>query len=563
MDRLSHHDVAVFFLALGVLLIAARLLGELAARFGQPAVLGEILAGLLLGPSVLGRLAPDLSDFFLPRTGVRAVATDAFLHLSVVLFLLVAGLEINLSGLWRQGRKALLVSTAGGVIPFALGFGLALTSPWALGMENGANRTAFALFFGVALAITALPVIARMLMDLNLLKSDLGVLVIAAATFNDLTGWIVFSMVLGMIGANEGAFPAWATALLTLGFFAFMMTVFRAAAHRAMPWILAHARRTTGVLALVFAFAFLGAAFAEWIGIHGIFGAFLVGVAFGSSSHLREGFRRTLDDFVSSLFAPVFFASIGLRVDFLAHFDPSLCALVLLIACGGKILGCAGAGRLAGLETKEAWALGFCMNARGVMEIVLGLIALQYGLIGDRLFVALVFMAIVTSMMVGPTVQRSLRRRRAFVLHECMRGRAVVDLKARTAMEAIDELIRAAAEAIPAIDAEKALEVASARERVMSTGLGDEIAAPHARLPGLPYPVVVPGRSRDGVDFDAADGKPARLVFLILTPTEDEGAQVQLLGAIARAYRDPALRAESMRADGFVEFVAALRGGPR
>lgn len=558
---MNPHELAHFFLSLGILLGAARLLGELASRFSQPAVVGEILAGLILGPTVLGALAPGASEFFLPESGARAVAMDAYFQLSIALFLLAAGLEVDLSSLWKQGRAALSVSFAGSAFPFVVGLAGAWWFPGALGRSEGADPVVFALFFATALSITALPVIAKTLMDLNLYRSDVGVLVVAAATFNDLSGWIVFSVILGMAGAggDHGGMSVGVRLVLTFGFVAATLTLVRSAFHRALPWIHAHTRWPTGVLGAVLSMAFVGAAAAEFVGIHAVLGAFLVGVAVGDSSRMRQHARRTIEQFVSSVFVPVFFASIGLRVDLFRNLDLPLCLAVTAVASFGKIAGCGLAGLAAGLPRREAAAVGLCMNARGVMEIVLGLLAREAGLIDDRMFVALVFMALATSIFAGPATQWALGRRKGLTLTGAANARTfVARLRSDDREGAIRELAEAAAASADA-DAGEIARRAVERERTVSTSLGGGVAVPHARVPGLRAPVVAVGISPEGLDFDAPDGLPARLVFLIVAPEEDGGAQLQLLAAVGKLCRNREFVEDAPGATDWREFVGIVK----
>lgn len=547
-----------FLLAIGLLLLAGRALGELATRLRQPPVLGEILAGILLGPTVLGRVAPGAFEALFPAEGPGAHARGGLATFAVVLFMFVAGLEVDLSTIWRRGRAAVAVSVTGIAIPFALGLVAAIAAPELFGREPGPPPLVFTLFLPIALAISALPVIARTLMDLNLYRSDVGMVVIAAAVFNDLIGWIVFALILGMLEGGERG-GAWMTVGWVLGYSALMLTLGRWLLHRALPFVQARLAWPTGVVGFAVILALFGAALTEWIGVHALFGAFLAGVALGDSSHLRERTRASIDQFVSGGLAPLFFTTIGLSVDFAANFDPLLTGLVLLIACAGKILGCAwGAGR-AGMDRREAWAVGFAMNARGAMEIILGLIALRAGIIGERLFVALVVMALVTSMMSGPLMSRVLRRPRVRRLADFITPAAfAAPLRAANRTEAIERLSDAVT-ARGRLDAEQVRSAVLAREALQSTGLEHGLAIPHARLPGLQEPLIAVGVAPDGVDFDAPDGEPARLVFLILTPREDGGAQLQILAEIGRIFADPALRERALAARSAVELQALLR----
>ncbi|GMU37424.1 MAG: cation:proton antiporter [Phycisphaerae bacterium] len=559
MDRLSHHDVMIVLLSLGVLLLVARTAGELARRLNQPAVLGEILAGIALGATGFGRLFPNAHAALFPSSGPPTLVLHGIGTVGVVLFLLVAGMEVDLSTIWRQGRTAATVSLMGIVIPFGIGWGAAQVMPELLGLEPGADRWVFSLFLGTALAISALPVIARTLMDLDLYRTDFGMLVIAAAIVDDLVGWMIFALLLAMIGApGHGMSVGW-TVLMTLGLAAFVLTIGRWGVNRTLPWLQAHTSWPGGVLGFALSLALFFAALTEWIGIHAVFGAFLVGVALGDSVHLREQTRATIERFVASFFAPLFFATIGLRIDFIRNFEVFLSLLVVLIACAGKVLGCALGARITGTPAREAWAIGFGLNARGAMEIILGLLALQAGLIGERLFVSLVFMALITSVICGPAVQKILGRRRVRRFVDYLVPKAFVPrLVSTDRREVISELCRAIA---PAAGRDTALveDAVWNREQTMSTGLEQGLAIPHARIPGLAAPLVGLGLSFGGVDFDAYDGEPARIIVLILTPEDDRGVQVNLLADIARTLKDPELRTKVLHVTNATELLALIR----
>lgn len=551
-------DPLYFLLAIGLLLLAGRLLGELAVRLRQPPVLGEIIAGILLGPTILGRVAPDAFITLFPADGPSAHARGGLATFAVVMFMFVAGMEVDLSTIWRRGRAAVAVSLAGMIVPFTLGLGAALLIPEALGREPGTSSTVFSLFFATALAISALPVIARTLMDLNLFRSDVGMVVIAAAVFNDLVGWIVFALILGLVG-GEGH-SIWMTVGWVLGYAALMLTLGRYLLHKSLPFIQAHLSWPSGVLSFALILALFGAAITEWIGVHALFGAFLVGVALGDSTHLRERTRTSIDQFVTGGLAPLFFTTIGLSVDFVANFDPLLTLLVLVIACAGKILGCAWGARRAGMVRREAWAVGFGMNARGAMEIILGLIALRAGIIGEHLFVALVIMALVTSMMSGPLMEWVLRRPRVRKLADFVTpGAFRSPLAAATREDAIRELSETLAvrARLPVADVQRAV---LAREALQPTGVGNGVAVPHARMPMLTNgPLLAVGLSAKGIDFDAPDGAPAHLVFLILTQQADDGAQLELLADIGRIFQNPDISARVLEVKSFVELQALLK----
>jgi mannitol/fructose-specific phosphotransferase system IIA component (Ntr-type) len=315
------------------------------------------------------------------------------------------------------------------------------------------------------------------------------------------------------------------------------------------------------VLGFALSLALIAAAFTEWIGIHAIFGSFLAGVAMGDSKHLREKTRATIEQFVSFIFAPLFFASIGLKVNFIANFDLPLVVFVLVIATLGKVLGCGLAGRLSGLDRREAWALGFGLNARGAMEIILGLLALKNGVIGERLFVALVVMALATSLMSGPILQRLLRLKKPRRFTDFLTARTFVNhLSAQSREEAITELAQIAAEDA-GLETRKVINAVIAREKLMATGIGQGVAVPHARLADLAAPVVTIGLSGVGVDFDAPDDNPAHVIFLILTPIRDDGAQLEILSDIAATFKVKEIREKVLNVAGYTEFLALVRSG--
>jgi Kef-type K+ transport system membrane component KefB len=225
----------------------------------------------------------------------------------------------------------------------------------------------------------------------------------------DLIGWLVFSVVLGMIG-KEQSMSIWKTVLLTVGFTAVMLTLGRGLINRGLPWVNRKLAWPGGLLSLSLALCFLAAAFTEYIGIHAIFGAFIVGVALGDSEHLSERAKEIVHQFINNIFAPLFFVSIGLKVNFIVNFDLTLTLAIIAIAFAGKIIGSGWGTRLGGFTWRESLAAAFGMNARGAMEIILGLVALENGLINEKVFVSLVIMALVTSMSSGPLMKWMLRK---------------------------------------------------------------------------------------------------------------------------------------------------------
>jgi mannitol/fructose-specific phosphotransferase system IIA component (Ntr-type) len=268
-----------------------------------------------------------------------------------------------------------------------------------------------------------------------------------------------------------------------------------------------------------------------------------------------------IDDFVSFVFAPLFFASIGLKVNFILHFDVKLVLVVLTLACVGKLFGAVLGARWGGFPTRERWAIGFAMNARGAMEIILGTLALQAGIIQQKLFVALVVMAMVTSALGGPLIRWVLRRPKPHRLLTFLSPKLfIAHLVADNRLDAIRELSAVAAQhsGVEAFAIEK---LAWRREQLAATGIGNGVAIPHARLDEITEPVVVLGISEPGISFDAPDGQPAHVLFLLVTPRSDPAFQLELSADIAHLFRMPRCLERMLRASNYTEILAALKSG--
>jgi Kef-type K+ transport system membrane component KefB/mannitol/fructose-specific phosphotransferase system IIA component (Ntr-type) len=562
---MNDHDVLAFLLALAVLLASARFLGELSRGLGLPLVVGELAAGIVLGPTALGRVAPR-AQAWLFGPGPAVWMIDGYTTVAVVLLLVVVGLEVDLGVLHKRGRSALSTGLLRIVLPALSGFALGMLLP-AADLVDPSRRITVALLLGVALSISALPVIAKTLLDLGLFKSDVGLLVMSAAMIDDIAGWLALSLLLGPVrgaGVDIGSFVR--TTALAAAFAAVLLI----AGRRLVDAVLARFERVKTaepgrVLSGVIVLALVGAATTQAIGLHAVFGGFVVGLTVGRSARVKERTRVAIEDFVVNVFAPVFFASIGLRVDFASAFDLRLTALVLVLATVPKLAGCAIGARLGGLGWRQAAAVGFGMNARGAMGIILADLAREAGLLTDRMFVALVMMALATSLLSGPAMKAILYRRdqdEEDVVTLLRRGAYVDELHARTPNEAIAELVRSLGSLLSGIK-RRARDAVIDRELVAPTGLGDEVAIPHAAVEGLDRPLLALGRAPNGIDFDAPDGRPARFVFLLLIPPRAYEEEVRILASIARATFDPRARDDLAAAAGLDEVTRVLAQSAR
>ena len=407
----SEHDFALLLFQLFALLSLGLGLGELFRQVRQPTVIGEILAGVLLGPSVLGVLAPEVSLALF--SGPQTQLLGSLAWLGSVFLLLVAGLEINLAILVQQRRLVALTSLVGIAVPFTFGFLLGFNLPEGY-LINPEQRLLFSLFLATALSISAIPIIAKILMDLGLLRTSVGQTILGAAVVNDLAGWVFFAVILSMLTAKvQGQASVTQTVILTIAFAAACLTFGRKLIARLFGFFKTFKLPPEGILGVAVLVAFFCASFTQWIGIHAIFGAFLAGVMIGETGEASNGPRELLRQMVFYIFAPIFFASMGLRANFVSHFDLPLVLAVLAIAVAAKFTGGFIGAYLGGRRGYQACAIGFGLMPQGAMGIILAFLALEFSLINETVFVALVSTALVTSILSGPLIKWAMTRQPA------------------------------------------------------------------------------------------------------------------------------------------------------
>ncbi|WP_245703594.1 cation:proton antiporter [Streptomyces lushanensis] len=408
---LGAHELLVFLLQIGVLLGTAVLLGRLAQRLGMPSVVGELCAGVVLGPSLLAHLAPGLSGWLLPRQPDQIHLLDAVGQLGVLLLVGITGMHIDLGLVRRKGKAAALVSAGGLVVPFAGGVAIAFALPVTL-LAEGGDRTVFALFIGVALCVSAIPVIAKTLLDMGLLHRNIGQLTISASVVDDIVGWLLLSVVSAMAttGVRDGDIVFSVVALAAL--VAVVWFVGRPLVRRLLRLAARSADREPTV-ALCTVLIILGAAASHALGMEAILGAFLAGIVIGSSGEMDRERLAPLRVFSIGVLAPLFFATAGLRMDLTALARPAVLGaalLVLLVAVVGKFAGAYAGARAGRLSHWEGLALGAGMNARGVIEVIIAMVGLRLGVLTTEMYTIVVLVAIVTSLMAAPALRFAVRR---------------------------------------------------------------------------------------------------------------------------------------------------------
>jgi Kef-type K+ transport system membrane component KefB len=402
------HALFHVLLALTAVIALGRILGKAFTYIGQPPVIGEVIAGILLGPSLLGRLSPETMDFLLPKDAAPHLGIIA--QLGAILYMFIVGLELNTGQLRAIAHSVLAVSHVSIVLPFVLGAGLALWLYPALS-NQAVPFTSFALFVGVAMAITAFPVLARILTDRGLARTSLGVTALGAAAVGDVTAWCLLALVVGVAKAQVG--EALLVLLWSTLFVAGMLLVVR-------PLVAAYVGRhgdvppARGTVAIVIIGVLLAALTTEAIGIHAVFGAFLIGVLIPHDSRLARDIGRKLYDVVTVLLLPAFFAFTGLRTQIglvSTGGEWAMCAAIVVVATAGKFGGAFVAARWTGNSWREAAAVGSLMNTRGLMELIVLNIGLDLGVISPTLFAMMVIMALVTTMATAPALHYLLPAR--------------------------------------------------------------------------------------------------------------------------------------------------------
>jgi Kef-type K+ transport system membrane component KefB/mannitol/fructose-specific phosphotransferase system IIA component (Ntr-type) len=409
---IDHSDSIALYLGLTLILLVARALGELAKKLNQPSVMGELLAGVILGQTCLGVINPALFSYLYGPTSEAATALSGVTSVCVSMYMLVAGLEMNLKNAMKKKRAAFSVGIFAIAVPFGLGFIFCYFFPVTFGLTSGGDVLNFSLFTATAMSITALPVVAKTLRDLHLFRTDLGVVVMSAAVLDDIIGWTLFAISLAVANGADSSngLSLGASISLSLVYVFVVLTIGAWLTNKLIPYIQAYFSFPAGVLGFVCLFAFSSATFALWVGLHNTLGCFLAGVAIGNSRHFPLHMRQTLDTFISFMLAPIFFGSVCLSANFATDFNSTTVFSILFLACFGKLLGAFVGAKLARSNFREALAISVCMNARGAMELVLAQVALQADIIDGQVFVALVFMAIVTSVLPGPLLRRILKR---------------------------------------------------------------------------------------------------------------------------------------------------------
>jgi Kef-type K+ transport system membrane component KefB len=407
LHHLSESQILHFLMRITLLLLVSRGLGDLMKRIGQAAIIGELLAGVVLGPSVLGTLMPSVyTRLFAGATAGELV--EAVGWIGAVLLLVFIGVETDLEILRAQGRVAAFVSILGMAVPFVSGVGIGLLMPASYLAEPG-GRLIFTLFMAVAMSVSAVPVIGKILIELNLMQREIGLVILGAGLIDDSVGWLMLSLIAGL--ATSGTLKPLAVAVLVAETAAFIAACYFVGA-RLVAWLLrwiddrsiAEHSRFTAVLLVALTCAVL----TQKIGLHAVFGGFVAGLMLSRSPRLRQGERDQLEAVTMGFLAPLFFAYSGMQIDLSALRTPAVPMMILGVACLGKLVGCGAGGLFGGLSFNESIAVALGMNARGGMGIIVAVLGLSLGVLTSFMYTTLMLVAIVTSLITPPLLRWSM-----------------------------------------------------------------------------------------------------------------------------------------------------------
>lgn len=405
-------QLTLLLLQIIVILLAARLTGWVFQKFHQPQVAGEMMAGILLGPSLLGWLAPDVFGVLFPASSLPFL--NILSHIGLLIFMFLVGLEINPKLLRERSYTAVLTSQASILVPFLLGLLLAVYLYPRLS-SDGVPFTHFAIFMGTAMSITAFPVLARILSERKLLRTPLGGVAIACAAIGDVTAWIILAGVVMLVRATGDGHSLWLIVFGSLTYISLMLFFGRKASRHLESKYLRSGEISKNLLAIILLFVLVSSLVSEWLGIHALFGAFLAGAVMPRHHGFVRALTEKLEALPMVLLLPLFFSFTGLRTSLGLVSGSQMwfyCALIIVVAVAGKFGGASIAARISGRNWAEASALGVLMNARGLVELVVLNIGLDIGVISPPLFAMLVIMALTTTFMTTPLLDLIYRLHR-------------------------------------------------------------------------------------------------------------------------------------------------------
>lgn len=534
MHYLDERHILTFLIQISVILILVRIVGEFFRRIKQPSLTAELLIGVILGPTILGRFFPEFQLSLFPQELIQQNMLETVAWIGVLFLLLETGLEIDFSSAWRQKGSALIISVADIIIPMMIAFIPAWFLPDSY-LVDPTQRLQFALFLAVVMTISAMPIASRVMSELKILKTDMGFLTMSALAVNDIIGWVLFTIILGIFTTDTSHSNNIFVVLgATLGFATLALTVGRRLSNKAVDFF---QRKSIPEPASSFAFVcVLGVVFGaitQKLGIHALFGFFIAGIVAGEAKNLKEETRSIISQMVNTLFVPIFFVNIGLKLDFIANFDFLVVAMVSSFGIIARFIGAYVGASLSPVAKINRPLIAIAHTPGGMMEIVIALLALETGLITQKLFIAIVFSAVFSSIVMGPWMSYALSRRKKVKLIKYLQQREdLLVLDAEDKFQFLEKLVTQSAITYKGSDSKAIIAALHERERDYSTAVGENIAVPHFRSKNVLDPRLVVAYSERGVDWNAMDGKPVHYIFLLMSPANSKDIHIETLSKI-------------------------------
>ncbi|HPS38420.1 MAG TPA: cation:proton antiporter [Candidatus Cloacimonadota bacterium] len=545
MGPITEHHLLIFLVQFALLLGACKVAGYLLNKIKQPAITGEILVGLLLGPAVLGKYFPRIESIFFPHDTIQIAMLGTVAWFGNLFLLMETGLEINFTKIWQNRGNTVKLSFADLIIPILLTWlPMSLLPPRYMVDPN--QHILFGLFIAAIMTISALPVAIRGMREMNVLKSDVGFLTISALTMNDLVGWVVFTIILGLL-AHGGIELSYVARLIleTLLFAVISLTLLRRIVDRSITTMHNKLGRETGYkITFMVILGMIMGAMTLRIGIHSLFGFFIAGIVVGEAKHISEKDRHVISRMVHSIFVPIFFARIGLEINILDNFDPLLVLIIVVLGIAARYIAAFIGAKWSGQDRVNSHTIAICHTPGGEMHIVIAMLGYELGVLTETVFVSIVAASILSTIIFGPWL--------SFAMRKISKNRVDIDFDPESVLldvvaEARHDVVLRLAELAhenTKLPTDSIYQEIMKREELMSTATGNGVAIPHARLAGIRRPLLFIAKPLAPVDWDSPDGYPVDLVFLVITPADVPKTQLIVMQCLAGSLRNFGLAAK-------------------
>lgn len=539
MGPISEQHLMLFLIQFALVLGLCKFVGYFFAKLKQSSVTSDILVGVMLGPAILGRLFPGVQAYLFPAEEIQRSMLETIAWFGNLFLLMEAGLEINFSRVWQQRSDAVKLSMSDLTLPIIISF-IPLYFLPSHYLIDPSHRVLFALFIAAVMTISALPVAIRGMRDLNILKTDVGFLILSALTMNDIAGWVLFTIILGIFshGSLELSFVL-RLVFLTLAFTLISLTIVRKIVDKMVTFI--HNKAGDGSGLKITFIMLIGAIFGAItlkIGIHSLFGFFIAGTILGEATHISKRDRFVVNRLVYSIFVPIFFANIGLHLDFIANFDWFLVLLMVVVGISARYIAAYIGARWSKQHKSNLSVIAVAHTPGGEMHIVVGMLAFSAGLITEKILVSIIASALISTVIFGPWLSLAVRKLRKTVFDVLFAEEDVfIDIDSNSQEEMMQIMSEKVAQRTQ-LSAETILHEIKIREDQMSTAMGKALAIPHARLEGIQQSYLFVFHTRQGLEWDSPDGSLVRLIVLVVTPKQSPNAQIQILQGLANALHD-------------------------